>query len=69
MKMYDYLVSYHFQQEGYLSFSIGTSQISTKKKITTFEDINKMQETLLKSIEKAKNLGIINICYLGRNKH
>ena len=69
MKKYDYLVSYHFQQESYLSFSIGTSQISVKKKITTFEDINKVQETLSNSIEKAKNLAIFNICYLGRNKH
>lgn len=43
MKMYDYLVSYNFSKEGYLTPCRGTIQISLKKKIKTFEDINELK--------------------------
>lgn len=69
MKMYDYLVSYHFRADGYLGSSTGTTQLSRKKKIKTFEDINELNKFLTERIEGATNLTVYNFVLLGRNKH
>ena len=69
VKMYDYLVAYHFTQQGCLSFSTGTMQISRKKKIKTFEDIREVNKFITDSIEGASNVAVYNFILLGRYKH
>ncbi len=69
MKMYDYLVSYTFNGEGYLTPCGGNSRISRKKKIKTFEDLEEAQKVITESIKGASNLCINNLVLLGRNKH
>ena len=69
MRMYDYLVYYTFKAEGYLGASTGTTQISRKKKIKTFEDVNQLQAFIQDSIKGASNLAINSFTLLGRNKH
>jgi hypothetical protein len=69
MKMYDYLVYYTFSAEGYLTASTGTMQVSRKKKIKTFEDVNQLQSFIQNNIAGASNLAINNFILLGRNKH
>lgn len=69
MKTYDYLVAYNFSAEGYLTPGTGTIEISRKKKIKTFEDINELNMLIAGNIEGAKNLNIHNFVLLGRNKH
>lgn len=69
MKMYDYLVSYVFSKDGYLTPCSGTTQISRKTKIKTFEDLNEVRNYLTGSIDGAFNLSIHNFILLGRNKH
>lgn len=69
MKMYDYLVSYNFSAEGYLTPSTGVIQLSRKKKIKTFEDINSIRDFISEQMEGASNIGIYNIILLGKNKH
>lgn len=69
MNKYDYLVAYKFSKEGYLTCCDGTSQISLKKKIKTFEDINVINKAIADSIEGAVNVSIYNFILLGKNKH
>ena len=69
MKMYDYLVAYKFSKEGCLTCCDGTSQISRKKKINTFEDINETNKVIADSIEGASNVSIYNFILLARNEH
>lgn len=69
MKMYDYLVSYNFSAKGYLTPSTGVIQLSRKKKIKTFEDINSIRDIISEQLEGASNIGIYNIILLGKNKH
>lgn len=69
MKTYDYLVSYHFDAKGYLTPCHGTVQISRKKKIKTFADINELNELITNTIDGATNLSIYNFVLLGCNKH
>lgn len=69
MKMYDYLVSYNFSAKGYLTPSTGTIQISRKKKISTFEDVNELNKLITESIDGSSNVAIYNFILLGRNKH
>lgn len=69
MKMYDYLVAYIVSREGYLTPCYGTNQISRKKKIKTFEDINELNKLLADRIDGATTLSIYNFILLGRNKH
>ena len=69
MKMYDYLVSYTFNREGYLSQCGGNSCISRKKKIKTFDDISEVRNMLTESIHGSSNMCINNFVFLGRNKH
>ena len=69
MKMYDYLVAYNFAQDGYIGMRTGASQISRKRKIKTFEDLEELREFIASRIEGAYNVGIYNFILLGRNKH
>lgn len=69
MKMYDYLITYTFNMEGYLTQSNGNSYISRKKKIKTFEDIKEIQKLITESIPGSSNMCINNFILLGRNKH
>ena len=69
MKTYDYLVAYNFLANGYLTPCNGTIQISRKKKIKTFEDINEINKFIEESIDGATNLSIYNFILLGRNMH
>ena len=68
MKMYDYLVAYHFHRDGDIGMSFGASQISRKRKIKTFKDLEELREFLASKIEGAYNIGIYNFILLGRNK-
>ena len=69
MKMYDYLVAYTFNKEGYLTQCGGNSCISRKKKIKTFDDISEVRNMLTESIPGSSNMCINNFVFLGRNKH
>lgn len=69
MKMYNYLVAYNFSTKEYLTPSHGVSQISRRKKIKTFEDINEINKFLTDSIDGASNLAIYNFILLGKSKH
>lgn len=69
MRMYDYLVSYTFNREGYLSQCGGDTCISRKNKIKTFDDISAIRKLLIESISGSSNMCINNIVFLGRNKH
>lgn len=69
MKMYDYLVAYNFNADGYLTICSGTTQLSRKKKIDSFEELNNVTEFIASRIEGAKNVSIYNFVFLGRNKH
>ena len=69
MRMYDYLISYTFNREGYLSQCGGDSCFSRKKKIKTFDDVSEVRKCLTNSIPGSSNMCINNIIFLGRNKH
>ena len=72
MKMYDYLVSYNFTAEGFLTACNGTMQVSRKKKITTFEDVNEVVKAITDNIQgyqKVYNVSIYNFILLGYNEH
>ena len=68
-KMYDYLVHYTFNKDGYLTPCTGTIGISRKNKISNFDELNSVRDFIVNSIEGAKNLSIDNFILLGRNKH
>jgi hypothetical protein len=69
MKMYEYLVSYHYTQEGCIGPCTGTIQLYRKKKIKTFEDINSVNQFITNSIDGASNVATYNFILLGRNKN
>lgn len=69
MKMYDYLVAYNFNRDEYLTMCAGTMQLSRKKKIDSFEELNSVTEFIAERIEGAKNVCVYNFVLLGRNKH
>jgi hypothetical protein len=72
MKMYDYLIAYNFNAEGYLGSCSGTMQMSRKKKIKTFEDITEVVKCItdrLSGCQKVSNISIYNFILLGHNKH
>ena len=69
MKMYDYLVAYNFNADKYLTTCHGTMQISRKKKINNFEELNELNKFISDSIDGAKNVSVYNFILLGRNKH
>lgn len=68
-KWYDYLISYTFAKEGYLTPCKGTMGISRRKKISNHDEASSVREFIEGQIEGAKNLGIDNIMFLGRNRH
>ena len=69
MRMYDYLVAYNYNAEGYLSYCSGTIQLSRKKKINTFEELASVREYIAQQIPGAENVSVYNFVLLGRNKH
>ncbi len=68
-KWYDYLISFTFSAEGYLTPSTGTTTVSRTHKIDNIEEAESVRKFLEDRIDGAKNLAINNIMYLGRNKH
>ena len=68
-KWYDYLISFTFSAEGYLTPSTGTTAVSRTHKIDNIEEAESVRKFLEDRIEGAKNLAINNIMYLGRNRH
>jgi hypothetical protein len=68
-KMYDYLISYTFAKEGYLTPCGGTIGISRINKINNFTETQLVREFIESQIDGAKNVAINNIMYLGRNRH
>lgn len=73
MKMYDYLVSYNFSADGYLTHSTGTMCVSRKNKINSFEEVNLLvnfiTEQLATQVPGVKNVSVYNFILLGRNEH
>ena len=70
MKRYDYIIVYTFSAKGYLGLCYGSIQISYKKKLKSFVDITEVQSQIRKEVkEEIENLLILNIIYLGHNKH
>ena len=67
--MYDYLVSFIFDKDGYLTPCSGTFEISRQKKIKNFDDIHSIKRFIENKIDGARNVSIINIILIGRNKH
>lgn len=68
MKMYDYLIAYIFEKDGYLTHCSGTTTLRRKNKINSISDLQEIVEYLTESIDGAKNLSIYNIVLLGVNK-
>lgn len=68
-RYYDYVISYTFSMEGYLTPSTGTMYLSRAKKINNFDEVRSVAEYISGCIEGSKNIAINNIMYLGRNKH
>lgn len=68
-KWYDYLISFTFSAEGYLTPSTGTTAVSRSNKINSIDEAESVRKFLEDRIDGAKNLAINNIMYLGRNKH
>lgn len=68
-KWYDYLISYTFVKEGYLTPCTGTMSISRLRKINNHDEASSVREFVESQIEGATNLGINNIMFLGRNRH
>lgn len=66
---HDYLISYTFTLEGYLTSCNGTSGISRVKKIDTFDEVQAAIDFIKQQVDGAENIAINNIMYLGRNKH
>ena len=72
VKMYEYLVAFKFDQEGYLTPSEGTTRYITPKKINNWKEIVTAQEVISCSLKsegiKASYLSIYNFVYLRRVK-
>ena len=69
MKWYDYLISYSFVTDEAIAPYNGSMQLSRKRKINSFEEVDSVIDFLSKRNEGAKNLMINNIIYLGKNHH
>lgn len=71
MKWYDYLIAYSFEKDEneITTHYNGSTQLSRKRKINSFEEIDSVIDFLTKQNEGAKNLIINNIMYLGKNRH
>lgn len=68
-KWYDYLISFTFSKEGYLTPCSGTSSVSRGHKIDNHDEAESVRKFLEGKIDGAQNLAITNIMYLGRNRH
>lgn len=68
-KWYDYLISYTFTLDGYLTPCTGTTGLSRLKKINSFDEVRAVRNYIEQQIDGAKNVAINNIMYLGRNRH
>ena len=69
MKMYDYLVTYSFNMEGYLSQCNGSIYLSRIQKIKTFDDLRDVASYISEHVKGSSNIVISNFILLGRNKH
>lgn len=71
MKWYDYLIAYRFEKDenGTTTNHSGSVQLSRKRKINSFEEVDSVRDFLTKRNAGAKNLMINNIMYLGKNHH
>ena len=73
MRMYDYIVSYNFSADGFIGPCCGTMELSRERKITTFDELNKVRDFILDNLSKdmtgVKNVSIHNIILLGRNRN
>ena len=69
--MYEYLVAYKFNAEGYLTSCEGTMTVFNIKKIKSSKDLEDLKKFVEKNInvEGASNISIYNLILLGRNKH
>ena len=68
-KMYDYIISYTYEKDGYIGWCTGMSGVSRVRKINNFEEFDSVRDFIQNSIEGAKNIAIQNIVLLGRNWH
>ena len=68
-KWYDYLITYSFNKEGYISQCRGMTYLSRLNKIDNFKEVDLVLDFLEERLEGAKNIVIENIMYLGRNEH
>lgn len=69
MKWYDYLIAYSFEKDEAIAPYNGSMQLSRKRKINSFEEVDSVIDFLTKRNEGAKKLIINNIIYLGKNYH
>ena len=68
-KWYDYLVSYSFEKEGYVTPCQGTIEVSRTGKINSFDAIKQVKKLIQDEVPGSINILINNIMYLGRNNH
>ena len=68
-KWYDYLVSYSFEKDGYVTLCQGTIEVSRTGKINSFDAIKQVKKLIQDEVPGSRNILINNIMYLGRNKH
>ena len=68
-KWYDYLVSYSFEKDGYITPGRGTIEVSRTGKINSFNAVKQVKELIQNEVPGSKNILINNIMYLGRNIH
>lgn len=66
---YDYLISYSFEKDGYITPGQGTMQVSRTGKINSFNAVEQVKKLIQDIVPGSKNILINNIMYLGRNKH
>lgn len=68
-KWYDYLVSYSFERDDYITPCRGTIEVSRTGKINSFDAVKQVKELIQDGVPGSRNILINNIMYLGRNKH
>ena len=69
MKWHDYLISYNFEKDGYLTPGKGSIKLSRKNKINSFKEVDEVIDFITKQIDGTKNIMINNIMYLGKNRY
>lgn len=68
-KWYDYVVSYSFERDSYITPGQGTMEVSRTRKINSFDAVKQVKELIQDTVPGSKNILINNIMYLGRNSH